>query len=241
MTQALTPTERPVAETDNVPPLVNGDHLTREEFHRRYEAMPEVKKAELIEGVVYMPSPVSLNHSEPHDALACWRGFYRMRTPGLISGMDSTVFLDGINEPQPDVALGIPRAAGGQTDITVVKGRRYIGSAPELCVEVAMSTSSIDLNAKLRSYERNGVQEYVVVLGEPPEVRWMVLENGRFERIDLDDGLYKSRAFPGLWLDPAALLAGNLTRLADAVQRGCSEDQRHAAFVEQLGAVEPSG
>ena len=39
-------------------PLEHGDHLTREEFERRYEAMPHVRKAELIEGVVYMPSPV---------------------------------------------------------------------------------------------------------------------------------------------------------------------------------------
>lgn len=42
-----------------IPPLENGDGLSRAEFERRYDAMPELKKAELLEGIVYMAAPVS--------------------------------------------------------------------------------------------------------------------------------------------------------------------------------------
>ncbi|MEM6312685.1 MAG: Uma2 family endonuclease [Planctomycetota bacterium] len=242
MTQALTPTERAAAETDNVPPLVNGDHLTREEFHRRYEAMGEGTRAELIEGIVYvyndgMGSPVSNDkHAQPHFDLITWAGIYAARTPGLLRGADGTVFADLDNEAQPDVMLGIPETKGGQTRTAMINGKRYIANAPEFVAEITASTASIDLNAKLRAYQRNGVLEYLVVLTEvePAELRWLVLENGRFERIDLDDGLFKSRVFPGLWLDPVALLNGDAAGLMDGVTRGCAEDSRREAFLAQL-------
>ncbi|MEM1013514.1 MAG: Uma2 family endonuclease [Planctomycetota bacterium] len=226
---------------DVIPPLRNGDHLTREEFHRRYEAMGEGTRAELIEGVVYlqgngMPSPVSLNkHSKPHGDLYVWLAQYCMRTPSLMRGVDGTIFADNENEPQPDVLLGIPESAGGQTR-TVVRGTKdYVANAPELVGEVAASTASIDLNAKLHAYQRNNVREYVVVLTEEetPQVRYHVLTNGRFELLEPEDGLFKSRVFPGLWLDGKALLAGDLPKLAAAVEAGCATAE-HAAFVEQL-------
>lgn len=56
-----------------IPPLENGDRLSRAEFERRYQAMPQVKRAELIEGVVYMASPLRLkSHGEPHGDLIGW-------------------------------------------------------------------------------------------------------------------------------------------------------------------------
>src|SRR5262245_22343202 len=87
----------------DVPPLRAGDRLSRGEFERRYEAMPEVNKAELIEGVVYMPSPTSLNeHGGPHFDLIGWLALYRAFTPGVQGGDSTTVRLDEDNEPQSD-------------------------------------------------------------------------------------------------------------------------------------------
>jgi len=249
---ATLPTSRSpvVREPSPLPPLRNGDHLAREEFHRRYEAMGEGVRAELIEGVVYLhhapdtPSPVSLDfHATPHIDLGGWVFYYCLKTPGLLRGADGSVLLDGGNEPQPDVLLGIPESVGGRTRVVRRGAKQYVGSAPELVAEVAASTAAIDLHAKLRAYERNGVAEYLVVLTEerPPEVRWMALEFGRLAPLPRDpaDGLLKSRAFPGLWLDPDALLAGDLPRLVAAVDRGYATAE-HAAFVARLAAAAPT-
>ena len=226
---------------ENLPELHTGDQLTREEFHRRYEAMGDGVRAELIEGIVYVwsydptASPVGLDrHATPHLDVSTWVGLYCLRTPGLIRGADSSVFLDGINEPQPDVLLGIPESLGGQTKIVTRGNKQYVGGAPELVAEVSASTATIDLNAKLRAYQRNGVQEYLTLLMERgPAVRWMELVDGRFGVIAPADGLLKSRVFPGLWLDADALLAGDLAKLVAGLERGCATGD-HAAFVKRL-------
>ena len=241
---AAPPPERDAA-TD-LPRLNTGDHLAREEFHRRYEAMGEGVRAELIEGIVYvwstpdMPSPVSLDgHGTPHLDLSVWVGLYCLKTPGLVRGADCSVFVDNDNEPQPDVLLGIPASAGGRTR-TARRGRRtYVATVPELVGEVAASTAAIDLGAKRRVYERSGVVEYVVALpDDPAEVRWLSADTaGGLVPLAPDpaDGLLKSRAFPGLWLDPAALLAGDLARLAAAIDLGCATPE-HADFAARVAA-----
>ncbi len=144
-----------------IPPLENGDRLSRSEFERRYSAMPEVKKAELIEGVVYMASPLRHRpHGKPHFRLIAWLGTYEAMTPSEIDGGDnSTVRLDIDNEPQPDVLLRIEEGAGGQSHISE---DGYIEGAPELVAEIAASTASNDLGDKLRVYRRNGVKEPVL-------------------------------------------------------------------------------
>lgn len=183
-----------------------------------------------------MPSPVSLDrHGTPHLDVATWVGVYCSRTPGLLRGSDSTVFIDGTNEPQPDVLLGIPVAAGGRTKLVERNGRQYVDGPPDLVVEVAASTAAIDLHAKLAAYQRNGVGEYLVVLTEEQrEVRWMALADDRFEPIaPSPDGLLRSTLFPGLWLDPAALLAGDLPKLLAALDAGCATDA-HRAFAARL-------
>src|ERR687886_253158 len=97
-----------VAHPAGVPPLENGDRLTRDEFERRYEAMPHLKKAELIEGVVYVPSPVRhRHHGAPHALMIGWLVQYAAGTPGVEEGDNSTVRLDLDNEPQPDALLFI--------------------------------------------------------------------------------------------------------------------------------------
>ena len=165
-----------------IPPLCNGDHLTRNEFERRYEAMPGVNKAELIEGVVHMPSPVSAEeHGEPHFDLNGWLFVYRAHTPPVRGGDNSTLRLDLDNEPQPDGYLRLLPECGGQAK--VIDG--YVTGAPELIVEVAASSASYDLHEKLHAYRRNGVREYIVWRVWDEAIDWLVLRGGRYEPLPL--------------------------------------------------------
>jgi Uma2 family endonuclease len=219
-----------------LPPLVAGERLDRATFHERYEAMPPETRAELIGGVVVMPSPVGNDHSDLVDTVVSWFAFYRRGIPALSSGCDATVFLDDQAEPQPDVNLRIKPAYGGQTRVE----QGYIAGAPELVVEVSHSSKKIDLGPKLADYERTGVVEYLVVTIDPEEIHWFLRGGDRFEPLRPGpDGLYRSEVFPGLWLDPAALFADDLDALAAAVDRGKATPE-HAAFVAGLAARRPN-
>ena len=193
----------------NVPPLENGDRLTRAEFERRYEAMPELRKAELIEGTVYMPSPVRLRlHASPHSHMNTWLGTYKARSPGLILGDNSTVRMDLDNEPQPDVLLLVDPALGGQARIS---DDDYVEGAPELIAEIAAASASYDVGAKLKAYRRNGVREYVVHRVLDGEIDGYVLRGESYEKLSPDEaGILKSETFPGLWLDAAAFVRGDI-------------------------------
>jgi Uma2 family endonuclease len=213
-----------------IPPLRNGDRLTRDEFERRYEAMPHVHKAELIEGVVHLPSPVSAEeHGEPHFDLNGWLCLYRAHTPHVRGGDNSTLRLDLDNEPQPDGYLRLLPECGGQAQL--VDG--YVTGAPELIVEIAASSVSYDLHDKLNAYRRNAVREYLVWRVWDAAVDWFILRGGRFELLPLVEGIYKSEIFPGLWLEPAAVLRGDLLRAFQVLQQGLSSPE-HAAFVARL-------
>jgi hypothetical protein len=229
--QTATPTNRPVSNGEGIPPLHNGDHLDRHEFERRYNTMPHVKKAELIEGVVYMPSPVSYeNHGQQHFDLITWLGNYRILTPGVGGGDNTTVRLDLDNEPQPDAFLIIEPARGGQTTIT----DGYVTGGPELTAEVAFSSVSIDRNAKMNAYRRNGVREYIIWRVEDAAIDWFVLRGGRYDPLPVgSDGIIRSEVFPGLWLDVPAMLAGELLRVWTVQQQGIASPE-HTAFVTKL-------
>jgi len=215
-----------------VPVLENGDRLTRAEFERRYEAMPYLKKAELIEGVVYVPSPVRYRqHSSPHAHLIGWLFQYAANTPGVEVGANGSVRLDLDNEPQPDALLLIDPACGGQARISA---DGIIEGAPELVAEVASSSVSYDLHAKLHVYRRNGVCEYIVWRVLEREIDWFVLRAGQYERMAVDgQGLLRSEVFPGLWLDPAALVRGDLATVLAIVQQGLASPE-HATSVTRL-------
>ena len=215
-----------------IPPLENGDRLTRAEFERRYEAMPHVKKAELIEGVVYMPSPVRVeHHGTPHADFVTWLGIYRAWTPGVRIADNTTVRLDMDNEPQPDALAFLLPTHGGQVHISADD---YVEGAPELVGEIAASTASIDLNAKFRSYQRNGVREYVVWRTLDRLVDWFVSRDSRFVPLSPgNDGILRSEVFPGLWLDARALVVSDLAAVLRVLQRGL-ESPEHTAFVERL-------
>ncbi len=214
------------------PPLEPGDHLTRDEFERRYEAMPDLKKAELIEGVVYMPSPVRLDqHGGPHAILLWWLTHYSVFTPGTRVGGNSTVRLDVNNEPQPDGLMIIEPSHGGGV---VIGPRGYVESAPELVAEVAASTTSFDLHTKLNVYRSNRVREYLVWRVLDQAIDWFVLRGTDYERLALSPaGFYPSEVFPGLWLDAAALVRSDLAVVLNVLQQGLASPE-HAAFVAQL-------
>ncbi len=217
--------------TVHVPELRAGDRLTRAEFERRYEAMPHVKKAELIEGVVYMPSPVShMNHGGPHFNVIAWLGVYQSATPGAEGSDNPTVRLDLENEPQPDAFLRIRPEFGGQSR----DSGGYVGGAPELIAEVAASSVSYDLHDKLRAYQRNGVLEYVVWRVEDRAIDWFVLREDRYVPLPLNSaGHFQSEVFPGLWLDPAAMIRGDLAAVMAVLQQGLASPE-HADFVRRL-------
>jgi Uma2 family endonuclease len=216
----------------NIPPLEPGDRLTRDEFERRYEAMPRLKKAELIEGVVYMPSPVRLyRHGQPQADLITTFGVYRASTSGVIVGDNTTARLDLDNEPQPDAMLFIEPSLGGQVKISEDD---FVEGAPELVAEVASSSVSFDLHTKFNVYRRCGVKEYIVWRAADQAIDWFVLSAGLYERMTPDaGGLLKSRIFPGLWLGPAALLRGDLASVLATLQAGLASDE-HVEFVRKL-------
>ena len=203
----------------DVPPLESGERMTRFEFERRYEASLPSVKAELIEGVVYVASPVSLDHGDDHSDLIAWLGAYRAITPGVRVSDNATVRLDLDNEPQPDVHL--------RYELSDLNRRedKYLSGAPELVAEVAASSASIDLHEKFRAYQRNGVREYIVWRVYDHAIDWFALEGGVYVRIERDEaGVVHSRVFPGLRLAVQALLDGDMERV----------------MREQLGAGSPA-
>ena len=195
--------------------------------------MPPYTKAELIEGVVYVASPVRHKyHGRQHHHLHGWLGSYEAGTPGVEGGDNSTVRLDLTNEPQPDCVFFIQPEHGGQVQIDA---DGYIEGAPDLVAEVTASTASYDLHDKLESYRRNGVREYLVCRVLDRQIDWFVLREGAYERLaPAPDGSLRSTVFPGLWLDPAALVRGDLPAVLALVQQGLASPE-HAEFAARLG------
>jgi Uma2 family endonuclease len=215
------------------PPLFAGQRLDQEAFHERYEAMPPGTRAELIGGVVHMPSPLGPEHGDAHVPAIVWLSYYAENTPGVQVLDNTSTALYAAGEPQPDALLRIRPEYGGRTRTE----RRFIVGAPELVVEIAHASRFIDLGPKLADYERAGVLEYVVRALEPDEVHWHMLREGRLVEVAPGpDGLFRSEVFPGLWLDPEAILTHDTRRLRAVLDRGLASPE-HGAFVAQLAAA----
>lgn len=218
------------------PPFETGDHLSRAEFERRYTAYPEIKKAELIEGVVYiMSSPIRYQqHSRPHGMTVTWLGTYEVATPGVLSGIEPTVRLDSENEVQPDALLRLDPRLGGRSRVAE---DGYLEGPPELIVEIAASSAAYDLFEKRRVYQRCGVLEYLVLQVYEQRVDWFHLREGVYEALQPDaDGLWRSELFPGLLLQPEAIWADDLAGLLAVLQTGLATPE-HAEFVARLQAA----
>jgi Uma2 family endonuclease len=215
-----------------IPPLENGDKLTRHEFEQRYHAMPNLKKAELIEGVVYVASPLRIkSHGEPHAYIMTWLGVYKAATPGIGFADNATVLIDTDNEPQPDALLRIE--TGGQSRINKDD---YVEGAPELIVEIAASSASYDLHEKLKVYRRNQVQEYLIWRVYDYQFDWFRLQKGEYIQLQPNaDNIICSQIFPGLWLDKKALLGGDLGKVLTVVQQGLASPE-HSDFISRLSS-----
>lgn len=211
-------------------PLIAGDRLDREEFIRRWELHPQIKYAELIGGIVYMASPVAAEHADSDNDVALWLGYYRVHTPGCRSGQNATALL--LNDaPQSDGNLRLEPECGGTSWIDE---RGYLAGSPELFAEISRSSTSYDLHQKKDLYEAAGVKEYVAVLIAEQEIRWHILVGGRYRLLGPNaKGIWCSRAFPGLWLDGAAMLAGNTRKVLTVLKRGLRSPE-HQKFVTKL-------
>jgi Uma2 family endonuclease len=212
-------------------PLQNGDRLTRAEFERRWEAVPEVKRAELIEGVVYMPAAVRDDqHGEPHGNIMGWLWAYACNSPGVKLGDNSSVRVDNDNMPQPDAHLRLPPQLGGTAKLE----DGYVAGAPDLIVEVSASSVSIDMHLKFDLYRRSGVREYIVWRVLDEQLDWFVLREGNYEPLSPDAaGWLKSPLFPGLWLQPQVLLYGLPSAIYTMAHAGLGSPE-HQAFVQRL-------
>lgn len=206
-----------------------GDRLSREEFLDRWECMPELKNAELIDGVVYMPSPVSLIHDRFDTHFLLILSYYAARTPGC-SCLKNATWMMLESAPQPDGALRILPEYGGRSG----ELDKYAAGAPELAIEVTRSTRSYDLGPKLALYQRAEVQEYAVALIEDKRIEWRVLENGSYRLMPADaDGIFRSIVFQGLWLDHAAFWRDDAPGLLTVLERGLATEE-HARFIAAL-------
>jgi hypothetical protein len=210
--------------------LVEGHRLDQPTFHALYEAMPPESRAELIDGVVYLPGPICIARGRASVSVIVWLGEYAENTPGVEVVVRATTILGWKSELEPDALLRIRPECGGRS----YDEKGYLQGAPELVAEVSKATRYVDLGPKKADYERAGVLEYIVRAIDPDEVFWFGQEQGILvaRRID-DDGLYRSAAFPGLWLDPIALVNGDRKRLRTIVEQGCGTPE-HADFVARL-------
>ena len=217
--------------TDRLPPLEAGDRLDQPTFHARYMRMPPGVKAELIGGMVYMPSPVSSRHGRPHRDLLFCLVYYKTFTPGVNTSDNGTTILGDDSEPQPDAFMRV--AVGGQTRLD--EGE-YVVGCPEMVCEVANSSVSYDLHVKRDDYDRYGALEYYAAIIREGRVARFARRGDRLVEVPPDaDGLYRSTAFPGFWLDPAALLGGDTRRLMAVLNQGIATPE-HAAFAASLGS-----
>ena len=201
-----------------------------------------------------MASPVrAIGHARPTGAVVTWLGTYSAFTPRVSMLDNATVRLDLDNEPQPDALLRIDAEAGGRSYLS---GDDYVEGPPELIVEVAASSAAYDLHDKLNAYRRNGVREYIVWRTFDGAIDWFVLADGEYRRRIPNvegpnmegpnmegpnmegpnmEGVVESRAFPGLRLAVAAMLADDLAAVLAELRRGI-ESPAHADFVAGLEA-----
>jgi Uma2 family endonuclease len=208
------------------PPLNNGDVLSRAEFEERYKAHPNLKKAELIEGVVYVSSPVSPRHGAIHSDIIGWMSVYRAATPGVQIFDNTSLRLDADNEPQPDVAVVI------DADPTLVDAE-FLETKPALIIEVAASSAAYDLHQKLHVYRRNGIQEYLVLIAHEQETRWYRWHEGTYIQLrPNDDGILRSQILQGLWFHSERFWQGDLAGLFAILQQGLASAD-HQAFTQR--------
>ncbi len=215
-----------------IPALRTGDRLSRQEFLRIWDGLPWLKNAELIDGVVYVASPVSRSHWNLDIRLIGVLRQYAIHTPGCEAGNNGTwLMLD--SAPQPDAFLRISPSRGGQSRDD---DERYPSGAPELAAEVCITSTEIDFGHKLALYQRSGVREYITVEQLPARLMWRSLQpDGSYAPLEPDaDGVLRSRVFPGLWLDLQAFWSNDGIGLERVLREGLASAE-HREFMKSLG------
>jgi Uma2 family endonuclease len=212
--------------------LVTGERMTVEEFLHRWEELPDLKNVELIDGVVYVSSPVSYEHGSFDFLVHLWLAYYAQATPGCQGGSNSTwLMLD--NAPQPDAYLRILPAHGGQSS----DGKLYTVGAPELAVEICLTSTEVDFGPKRKLYQRAGVREYITIETFRKRIVWRVLVDGVYMQQETPpDGILRSEFFPGLWLDTAAFWTGDGAKMLAALNTGLASEV-HQKFAAHLAAA----
>jgi Uma2 family endonuclease len=210
----------------------SGYRLSKEEFIRRYEARKDIRRAELLNGIVFiMASPVSRSHSQGHLSAAHLITNYVEATPLVIGDIDATLLLHGDNAVQPDGLLRVDPRAGGKATLTE---KEYIKGPPELVIEISVSTESYDLTFKKDIYLEAGIAEYVVWQALDAKLHWFKRRGDAYEDLKVgDDGIVKSAAMPGFWVDVGAFVRGDLAALKVAMSKGLASPE-HASFVVEL-------
>lgn len=212
--------------------LESGEMLDQPTFHRRYARMPPEFRAELVEGMVIVNAAATFDHGNHDSAISMWLRLYRAGTPGTRSAANATLVLGPGTELQPDGMLLVEPARGGQT----ARKGKFVSGPPELIAEISNSSAAHDLHGKYREYERAGVLEYVVVVVRERRVAWFFRDGKKFRPLPLDDdGDFRSRCFPGLWLNQEALFNDDDEALIATLQAGLASPE-HAAFVQRLAA-----
>lgn len=222
--------KRTAAKSTKEPlPLENGDRLTQVEFHQRYATYPEDVKFELVGGEVFMASPLTRGHGTYHPELSLVLTLYKAATPGVEVADNMTTILGEESEPQPDLILRLLTECRGQSHYNE---KNYLVGAPELVAELAHSTRALDMHRKRDDYLAAGVQEYVVFCVEERELHWFHFPS-RVKPKPNRAGIWKSRVFPGLWVNAPALAKQDSAALVATVQQGLAT-QEHADFVASL-------
>ena len=188
--------------------LDDGMRMSRSEFHRRYLERHDIR-AELLSGEVFVHSPVSARqHSEPHNVMSTWLGMYALAHPEVMALSDPTIFLDASSAVQPDVCLVRRAPRPGEARLTA---DGYLEGAPPLAGEITASRAWYDLGRKKAAYEQAGVKEYIVWDTERGALHWFRLVDGHYIEVQPDAaGVIESSEFPGLRLNVAKLLAGDV-------------------------------
>jgi len=194
--------------------------------------MPAGIKAELIGGMVHMPSPTRMPHKRSHGLLAGVLVLYEEATPGTEMAGEGTVILGSGSEPEPDLQLRLLPEYGGRSR---VNDEGYLVGPPELLIEVAHSSEAIDLHAKRADYTKAGVLEYLVLLIREGGLRAFDLAANREIEVGAD-GVYRSKMFPGLWIDAAAAVGGDRRRLLSVLRKGIRSSE-HKSFVRRLATA----
>ena len=191
--------------------------------------------ADLVGGVVHLWIRVTVSHGQMSATLNGGIGLSRVGLTGIHGGVRTTTVLGDDSEVQPDATLRFP--IGGTS---AVNDDDYLVGCPELVCDVVDTADAHALTARRADDERYGATEVVMVTVREPRVLWLVGEGDRLtERSPDADGVYRSGVFPGLWLDPAALLAEDMQRLLDVLRQGLATPE-HAAFAASLTPSPPA-